>query len=92
MLANVTTNERLNGSRYAWIGRDPKTDAWRSRFDRGFWRANVLEFCGWEGYDRDYMAVFELPPLLAGEGVGAVGVKRGQHAQQHDRAAVVAAV
>lgn len=86
VLENVTTNERLNGGRYAWMAKDPRTGALRSRFDRGSWRANLLEFVGWGGYARDWFAVFELPPPLPARAEGCVGAKQDRVA-----AAVVAA-
>ncbi len=64
VLENITTNERLNGKRYAWMQQDPRTGRLRSRFDCG-WRMNVLEFCGVWGAGRDYKAVFELPAVGA---------------------------
>ena len=56
---NMTSNERLNGRRYAWIT-DPTTGRFHNRFDRGAW-ANFLEFVAGGGRGPDYRVVYELP-------------------------------
>jgi len=60
VLRNTTSNERLNGRRYAWIT-DPTTGRFHNRFDRGTW-TNFLEFVGGgEKEGPDYRALYELP-------------------------------
>jgi hypothetical protein len=55
---NITTNERLNRSRYPWMhDSDGKPF---NNFDRGVC-VNTLEFWGVPGFQRDYYAEFELP-------------------------------
>jgi len=45
---NWTSNDRINGTRYAYITISPSTGRTKNLFDKGMW-ANVREFVGWEG-------------------------------------------
>lgn len=63
---NMTTNERLNGSRYHWILKE--NDTVRNKFDRGTW-TNIFEFWHIPGYGIDYMNAFDLPSALTQENI-----------------------
>ena len=57
---NITTNERLNRSRYPWMN-DAQGKPF-NHFDRGIF-ANTLEFWRVPGFQKDYFAEFDLPQL-----------------------------
>ena len=57
---NITTNERLNRSRYPWMN-DAQGKPF-NHFDRGI-IANSLEFWRVPGFQRDYFTEFDLPQL-----------------------------
>lgn len=59
ILKNITTNERLNGSRYPWMTDNLGNPF--NRFDRGF-ANNFLEFWCAPGYCKDYYNEFGDPP------------------------------
>lgn len=59
---NITTNERLNGSRYPWMN-DSQGQPF-NHFDRGM-LVNILEFWCVPGFRRDYFTEFELPHAAA---------------------------
>lgn len=55
---NMTTNERINRSRYSWMTDEEGRPS--NKFDRGVIR-NILEFWRVPGYAVDYMNVFAAP-------------------------------
>lgn len=57
---NITTNERLNGARYAWMKDDAGVYPC-NRFNRGI-IINILEFFQvYPDYNVDYRSIFEIP-------------------------------
>lgn len=61
ILRNVTTNERINKSRYAWMkGPDGRPF---NRFDKGI-IANVLDFLLIPGRSVDYYSIMDIPPAV----------------------------
>lgn len=76
VLRNLTGNERINGSRYAYITISPRTGRVQNVFDKGMW-ANVREFMGWEGGKQeeggwqkkekkiDYRTLYDLSEVVA---------------------------
>lgn len=76
VLRNLTSNERINGTRYAYITTSPCTGRIQNLFDKGAW-ANVREFMGWEGGKEeergwkkketkiDYRTLYDLSEVMA---------------------------
>jgi hypothetical protein len=61
IIKNVTTNERINRSRYAWMkGPDGRPF---NRFDRGVW-VNLLDFLLVPGFAINYSTVMEIPEAV----------------------------
>lgn len=52
ILANVTTNERLNGRRYPWLKAPDASGVRFNRYDQGPW-GNLIEFFGLTGKEGD---------------------------------------
>ena len=62
LMGNITTNERINSSRYPWL-LDDEGKRFVNRYDTGSTIANCKEF--W-GKTRDYRRTYDLPPVRAG--------------------------